>query len=117
MICEFCERDFEVNRKGSGGTNRALCFECLPEGLDKSARTKIRYDLLVIKARTEKISLGCSLCGYNKNPSALEWHHPEDDKLAHPSNSLKRSWKVYKEEVSKCTLLCANCHRELHFPF
>ena len=54
MICEFCERDFEVNRKGSGGTNRALCFECLPEGLDKSARTKIRYELLVIKARTEK---------------------------------------------------------------
>ncbi|QEG09220.1 HNH endonuclease [Vibrio phage Phriendly] len=116
MICEFCNKHFEVNSKGSGGTNRAMCFDCMPEGLDKNARRKVRQDLLNTKARTEKLLLGCSECGYKKNPSALEWHHPEDDKLMHPSNALKGSWAKYKAETDKCILLCANCHREVHFP-
>lgn len=114
MKCEYCEKEFEVNRKGSGGTNRALCFECLPEGHDKNERTSIRRALLVKKAQAQKIERGCHYCGYNKCAAALEWHHPEDDKLAHPSDALKRSWEKYVEETYKCILLCANCHREVH---
>lgn len=113
-VCEYCETPFEVNKKGSGGTNRALCFNCLPEGHTKSERTKIRQGLLVKKAQEYKVSLGCSKCGYSTYGGALEWHHENDDKDMHPGNSIKRSWKAYKNEISKCILLCANCHREVH---
>ena len=116
MKCEYCEESFEVIRKGSGGTNRALCYICLPKGLNKKERSERRASLLVLKAREEKLSLGCASCGYNKNASALEWHHHLDDKLTHPSNALKRGWKAYKMETETCVLLCANCHRELHYP-
>lgn len=117
MECIYCGNHFEVNRKGSGGTNRKTCYDCLPEGLDKKQRTKRRWELNVEKARKQKKELGCSRCGYNKNSSALEWHHPEGvDKDVHPTNALKRSWDKYLEEISGCTLLCANCHREEHYP-
>ena len=25
-----------------------------------------------------------------------------------------RSWERVKKEIEKCSLLCANCHREIH---
>lgn len=61
----------------------------------------------------------CEMCGYNKNIAALEFHHrnPEEKEfeidMRHFSNT---SLEKLKEEISKCTLLCANCHRELHNP-
>lgn len=59
------------------------------------------------------------MCGYNKNIAALEFHHvnPEEKEfeidIRHFSNT---SLQKLKEEVNKCILLCANCHRELHNP-
>ena len=26
------------------------------------------------------------------------------------------SWKDYKAEALKCTLVCSNCHKEIHYP-
>ena len=47
--------------------------------------------------------------------SALEWHHPDDNKEGpNPSNLAQVSWAKYHAEVEKCMLLCANCHREIH---
>jgi len=114
MNCEVCDKPFNVVRKGSGGNNRILCYNCLPEGFDKNKRTSIRQKLLSVKAKGYKLNLGCSNCGYVKCSSALEWHHPEDDKLINPSNAIKCSWARYEKEIEKCVLLCANCHREKH---
>lgn len=58
---------------------------------------------------------GCEICGYNKCLDALDFHHLYDDK----DNNLNYLWKTgnidrVKQEVSKCIVLCANCHRETH---
>lgn len=113
-VCESCNEKFNILVKGSGGHNRRYCYECFPEGLNKRERSDLRNALLRKKANDEKEKIGCKLCGYNKCGYALDWHHHNDDKSYEPSNLLKRSWKAYQDEISKCVLLCSNCHREVH---
>jgi hypothetical protein len=57
----------------------------------------------------------CIKCGYNKNLTALEFHHknPKDKEIT-PSKMMNKSWDFIKTELDKCILLCSNCHREEH---
>ncbi len=59
----------------------------------------------------------CSICGYKKNYSALEFHHIADKSFSLDSRRIANSSiKKLLEELEKCILLCANCHREHHYP-
>jgi hypothetical protein len=81
---------------------------------NKASVTKRRKQnkLLLVEYKGGK----CEICGYNKNISALEFHHLDPSKkefgLTANTNSIERQ----KEEADKCILLCANCHREIHNP-
>jgi 5-methylcytosine-specific restriction endonuclease McrA len=80
----------------------------------------IRY----VTARRKKIRLmaiehlggKCVRCGYKKYPEVLEFHHrdPLKKDFNVSKKGLTRSWERVKNEIEKCDLLCANCHRELH---
>lgn len=67
----------------------------------------------------EKKGGGCSICGYNKNIAALEFHHTDASqkelKLDKRTLSNSSMEKILKE-LEKCILLCSNCHKELHYP-
>ena len=57
----------------------------------------------------------CQVCGYNKCLATLEFHHLDPTiKEYGLSTSWSISWAKTKEELKKCILLCANCHREVH---
>lgn len=58
----------------------------------------------------------CQCCGYNKYVGALEFHHinSEEKDFGISAKGYTRSWKRVKEELDKCILVCANCHREIH---
>ena len=58
----------------------------------------------------------CEICGYHKCPEALEFHHLDghDKDFGISKKGYTRSWKRVKEEIEKCSLVCANCHREIH---
>lgn len=58
----------------------------------------------------------CEICGYNRCIKALDFHHKDpNEKHAEVSHTCQvASWEKVEAEVRKCTLLCANCHRELH---
>lgn len=61
----------------------------------------------------------CSIYGYKKNFAALEFHHfnPSDKDFQLDSRRLSNTnMESIKQELKKCILLCANCHRELHNP-
>jgi hypothetical protein len=57
----------------------------------------------------------CELCGYS-DPRALEFHHrnPEDKEFL-VSSACRVGIDELKEEMAKCMVICANCHRILHF--
>lgn len=61
----------------------------------------------------------CEVCGYDKNITALEFHHidPSTKSFNLDSRHLSNNnIEVLKNEVEKCILVCANCHREIHNP-
>ena len=61
----------------------------------------------------------CSKCGYNKCIQALELHHknPEEKEFTINNAIMVKNYKFknIKKEVDKCILVCANCHREIHY--
>lgn len=58
---------------------------------------------------------GCTRCG-ERDPACLDFHHIDPSKKSFNigvqlgSYSLKR----VQNELLKCQVLCANCHRKLH---
>jgi hypothetical protein len=61
----------------------------------------------------------CESCGYNSCAGALEFHHKDPtQKDFHISSVRLTSWKKNEQtitkELNKCTMVCANCHREIH---
>ena len=69
------------------------------------------------KAKVVAICGGkCNLCGYDRLQTALEFHHldpsEKDFSVTGATNTKRLSLMI--EEVRKCILVCANCHREIH---
>jgi predicted HNH restriction endonuclease len=58
----------------------------------------------------------CAHCKGVFHISAYDMHHVNpDEKEIGISYLLFSSWEKILAEASKCILLCANCHRKLHF--
>ena len=75
----------------------------------KNYRQKLKEDLVKYKGGE------CQICGYHKCLEALEFHHLDPAKKDFSiSSSDVLSYDKMKEEVDKCILVCANCHREIH---
>jgi hypothetical protein len=68
------------------------------------------------KIRTIIGSLACSICGYSKNLSAIEFHHGGGDKGSDINKMKTFSLRKLRIEMAKCICVCANCHREIHYP-
>lgn len=71
----------------------------------------------------ERVSLMCVKCGYDRCFAALEFHHVKPRIKEHTiSKLIKRAFTenrklVTTKELTKCIILCSNCHRELHAKF
>jgi hypothetical protein len=75
----------------------------------KEKRQEDRKEFL----NNHKIEKGCTLCGYNKHPAALDFSHKDPkSKSFNVSAGRFYSMKRLMKEINKCDILCANCHRE-----
>jgi predicted HNH restriction endonuclease len=62
-----------------------------------------------------KSTLSCQNCGFS-HPQALDFHHVNpspDDQKVYILVGRGRIRAAF-EEIKKCAVLCANCHRMLH---
>ena len=68
------------------------------------------------KFQDYKKTLKCLLCGETET-SCLDFHHLDPShKDAAVGDLYKRNWSFerMKQEISKCVVLCSNCHRKVH---
>ena len=82
--------------------------ECMYQGSKKHRRA--RLDAL----DAYKLDKGCADCGYKEHAAALDFDHRPGTKksftIGHAS-SKKELWDKVWDEVAKCDVVCANCHR------
>lgn len=77
---------------------------------------KARDRQLYIKEFIERVKrLSQCKCGESRH-WVLDFHHQED-KDFNVSDAVKRGYSIakVKDEIRKCMILCANCHRDLHY--
>ncbi len=84
------------------------CKRCRAEGIaDHRRRLKLQL--------VDEAGGRCRICGYRRCISALEFHHlePADKRLGVSAGGLTLSLETLRSEISKCVLLCSNCHAEV----
>ena len=64
----------------------------------------------------KKSEEGCYFCDED-DPVCLEFHHRKDEEKTENLSRMATqdySIKSLKEEIEKCEVICANCHRKIH---
>lgn len=114
--CKECLKTFSLDNFASAGVingveyKRHKCKSCYC--IQKTQRKKdIKNTLLEYKK-----SLKCEKCGYS-NFRALQFHHHNSDKEYTVADMVKSGFSFNKilNEISKCQVLCANCHQIEHY--
>ena len=60
----------------------------------------------------EKLKRGCACCGYSASAYALDFDHIDPGTKAYDvAKMATRRLDKIQEEIAKCQVLCANCHR------
>lgn len=91
-----------------GDVYHSYCKECLAT-ITFEKRVKFKKKALEYRGNS------CKNCGYDKNLTALEFHHlDQSQKEITPSKLHSKTWENAKTEFDKCVVLCTNCHREEH---
>ena len=82
----------------------------------KIAQKNARKEGVRIWLREYKETLACLTCGEN-HPATLDFHHRDSSTKKYTISSMPgrghRPERIL-EEIAKCDVLCANCHRKLH---
>jgi hypothetical protein len=111
-VCPHCKtskvKSEFYSRRGGEGLS-PYCKDC------SALQTKSRQQAL--KRECIRYKGGkCQQCGYDKCQAALEFHHIDPSTKEFSLGKFKcSSLEKVREELGKCVLLCANCHREAHY--
>lgn len=115
--CKYCSEWYPKDSYPSAGIikgkhyRRRKCQKCYM--ITKKKRSHIiRQELLNIKRR-----LACKHCGFDDH-RALDFHHRDPkEKEFNVGDALRRgrSLNTLQQEIKKCDVLCANCHRIEHY--
>lgn len=90
------------------GRGSYRCKRCRTEAVSRRRR-KVK-EILVAEAGGR-----CVICGYNRYPCALEFHHvdPTNKRLLGCARGVAHALEALRNEAKTCVLLCSNCHAEV----
>jgi len=114
-ICTKCGRELPIDqfnfRNKAKGTRRSECKEC------HTAYMKQKYQEKKNEIQELKSQYACAKCGDTRG-YVLDFHHidptEKEDSIARMISNNYELNRVY-DEIKKCVVLCANCHREFHY--
>ena len=117
--CIFCQKIFVRKSK----VHRYCSERCQRKGWFLEDPSRLERCALLFKKKRQQMKLKaieykggkCEVCGYRKHPCALDFHHKGKKDSDMTKLIRSNNWKNIKKELKKCSLLCSNCHRELHF--
>lgn len=112
-FCKECKKNLHDGCFDKRGGNRKdsqyTCRIC------SRLRLRIHRKLIRDKVNRWKVNLGCSMCGFKGQHFQLDLDHvdPKTKRNKNNSRAYEPSWRWVRveEELSKCVVLCANCHR------
>jgi hypothetical protein len=111
--CPACEiekshAEFYSRRKGTGLSS--YCKSCTSK---QALHRQREFKRLCVEYKGGK----CEKCGYDKCMAAFDFHHkdPTQKEIGIARARFTSFNDKIKEELDKCMLLCANCHREEHW--
>lgn len=124
MICNTCkankpEDSFPINQSKKLGRGEK-CLECKSlynaahyrankdKYLKKSERNKIKTKQRVDKLKDKP----CTDCGKKYPPYVMDFDHLHNKEFSIATGRKNGSYRAIIEEIKKCELVCANCHRE-----
>jgi len=88
-------------------------WRCKPCRVDAVTKRRKNIKLKAIEYKGGK----CEHCGLQSEyPEVYEFHHEDPSKkdFSIASKGVTRAWSKVQEELDKCLMLCANCHRIEH---
>jgi len=113
-VCSSCNLELPISSFYSNGYQpngkkkyKAKCKDC------QTIQDQVRKEDIILRIIG---AYSCKLCGYSKCKQALEFHHidPKIKEYSITNLNTHREDTIIKE-LEKCILVCANCHREIHF--
>ncbi len=112
ITCKICNKPLK-------GRQTSYCSSTCKNRANQSYKAQQKRGLKRKLFLIKELGGCCSVCGYNKNLSALTFHHIKPSKksfkLDMRSLSNRKQSKI-DNEIKKCILVCHNCHAELHYP-
>lgn len=103
--CNCCQKNFK-HRKDT----IQLCTNC------KRKSKRLAYRISAANYKHNK----CEICGLERNTiddlDLFDFHHIDrkDKSFELGDNIESKSWQKVKDELDKCMMLCAICHRKQH---
>jgi hypothetical protein len=112
-VCPHCNETKLLTQFKSSPTSKlgrsSICHQCAYNRFQKpKSESRLKW------IGEYKMLRGCADCGYAEHPHALDFDHlPGTEKLLSlgSGDATSAPWDKVLEEIEKCQVVCANCHR------
>lgn len=111
-VCKECKKELpvsEFHNSSKSGILNPRCKKCAAKRQREYRQSRRDY------VSKYKLSVGCQICGFIPEHSCqLDLHHinPDDKTYKGCSKSYDAGWSKERidNEISKCLVVCKNCH-------